>query len=69
MADNQCAIDLNATYTHRRKSGRYKVFCIPLSSGQLREEKRETIVYHDLETLRWFVRDKWEFLEKMIVLK
>lgn len=57
------------TYTHVTKGGRYRIMALPLSSGELREEGMEVVVYRDVASARIFARKKSEFITKMVEVK
>lgn len=61
-------IEVGQEYTHCRKSGRYTVTSLPLSSGALRIMGLEFVNYQCLLTTRKFVRLKSEFKDVMILL-
>lgn len=57
------------TYAHVTKGGRYRIMALPLSSGELREEGMEVVVYRDVASARIFARKKSEFITKMVEVK
>ena len=62
-------IIIGGVYRHKTDGGRYEVDAQPLSSGTMRRLGMEFVSYHSTEDMRKFVRDKYDFIEKMELIK
>ncbi len=61
-------IEVGQRYTHSTDGGRYEVNGLPLTSGTMRRKGFEFVTYHCTQTLAKYVREKNDFIDKMVKL-
>ena len=59
---------IGARYSHSTDGGRYEINGFPLTSGTMRRQGLEFVCYHCVLTHVQYVREKQDFISKMIAI-